>query len=67
VKDIQEASCDNQIYNDSSGKTDDKNFFPKKQTILFIILQHIFQSTSAVNGSCQFKQQRLLPLQDAKC
>jgi hypothetical protein len=30
VNDVQEASCENQIYEDSSGKTNDKNFFPNK-------------------------------------
>jgi hypothetical protein len=67
VNDIQEASCDNQIYKDSSGKTDDKNFFPNKtKHSIYDSTTHLSQSTSAVNGSCQFKQQRLLPLQDAK-
>ena len=30
VEDIHEPSCDNQIYKDSSGNTDDKDFFPNK-------------------------------------
>ena len=44
-----------------------KTSFLIKQNIQFMILQHISQSTSAVNGSCWFKQLRLSPLQVVKC
>ena len=40
--------------------------FLTKQNILFMILQHISQSTSAVNGSCQFKQQKTIALTRCK-
>jgi len=44
-----------------------KTSFLTKQNILFMILRHISQSTSAVNGSCQLNSKDyLLPLQDAK-
>jgi hypothetical protein len=40
VNDIPEASCDNQIYKNSSGNADDKNFFPNKTK------EYIYDSTT---------------------